>query len=91
MNGVRADDDRVGDRHDLVDRQAGGDRVGADRLGAVALVDAEGAELAALLGDDVAADPADAGAGLVALERPSARPLASRSSASTKPLRRGMT
>ena len=39
------------------------------RLGALGLVDAERAELAARLRDDVAADPADAGAGLVALGR----------------------
>src|SRR5215216_157868 len=65
---VGPDDDRVGDRHDLVDRQHGGGGVGADRLGAVGLVDAERTQLAALLGDDVAADPAHARVGLVALD-----------------------
>ena len=46
--------------------QAGGLGVGADRLGALAFVDAERPDLAALLGERVAADPANARAGFVA-------------------------
>src|SRR4029078_2175281 len=64
---VRANDDRVGNRHDLVDRQVPGVRVGAGGLGGGCRVDAERPALAAGLLDDVAADPADAGAVLVAL------------------------
>src|SRR4029079_18162259 len=64
--GVGPDDHGVGDRDDLVDGEVRRGGVAADRLGAVGLVDAERAELAALLREDVAADPADAGAVLVA-------------------------
>src|SRR5437870_2379819 len=43
---VRADDHRVGDGDDLVDRQPGPFRVRTDRLRARSLVDADGSELA---------------------------------------------
>src|SRR3954454_9256728 len=56
---VRPDDDRVGDRDDLVDRKAGARGVLADRLRARGLVDADGADRAAALVEDVGADPAD--------------------------------
>src|SRR3954465_14230413 len=56
---VRPDDDRVGDRDDLVDREAGARGVLADRLRARGLVDADGADRAAALVEDVGADPAD--------------------------------
>jgi hypothetical protein len=70
-NRVRADDHRVGDRDDLVAGQAGGLGVGADRLRAVAFVDTERPDLAALLAEHVAADPANARPGFVAdLGRP---------------------
>ena len=67
LDRVGAHDHRVGDRRDLVGGHADAVRVGADRLRAVGLVDAHGAEVAIVLADDVAADPADARAGLVAL------------------------
>src|SRR3954470_1232924 len=56
---VRPDDDRVGDRDDLVDREAGARGVLADGLRARGLVDADGADRAAALVEDVGADPAD--------------------------------
>jgi hypothetical protein len=66
-DGVRTDDDGVGDRRDLVGGHADPLRVRTDRLGTVGLVDAHGPEIAVVLADDIAADPADARAGLVAL------------------------
>src|SRR5690242_7351878 len=71
---VRTDDDRVEDRHDLVAGQTRLLSVGPDRLGALAFVDAERPDLAALLGEGVAADPANARPGFVADFR---RPFAS--------------
>src|SRR3954470_24702065 len=56
---VRPDDDRVGDRDDLVDREVGARGVLADGLGARGLVDADGADRAAAFVEDVGADPAD--------------------------------
>src|SRR4051794_33896792 len=56
---VGANHDRVDDRRDLVGRQVRALGVVPDRLGARRLVDADGAELAVALVDDVAADPAD--------------------------------
>src|SRR5690349_15533604 len=57
---IGPDDDGVEDRDDLVGGQAGGLGVGADLLGALAFVDAERADLAALLAERVAPDPAHA-------------------------------
>src|SRR3954451_20427798 len=56
---VRPDDDRVGDRDELVDPEAGGRGVLAGSLRARGLVDADGADRAAALVEDVGADPAD--------------------------------
>src|SRR5215212_1066782 len=58
---IRPHDDRVGDRHDLVGGHPDAGRVGADRLRAARLVDADRAERAVLLVEDVRADPADVG------------------------------
>ena len=55
----RADDDGVGDQRDLVGGHAGALGLLADLLGARALVEADGAELAGFLLDHVGADPAD--------------------------------
>ena len=63
---VGAHDDGAVRRDDLVAREAGVGGVLADRLGALGLVDAHGADLAALLVEDVGADPADARARRVA-------------------------
>src|SRR5207237_975270 len=63
---VGPDDGRVEDRHHRGAGEARGLGVGADRLRALALVDAERPDLAALLGERVAADPADARARFVA-------------------------
>src|SRR3954471_495079 len=56
---IRPDDDRVGDRDDLVDREVGARGVLADGLGARGLVDADGADRPAALVEDVGPDPAD--------------------------------
>src|SRR5262245_40923940 len=57
--GIRPDDNRVGDLHDLVDREVGRACVPADRLGARGLVDADRPNTSVRLGRHVAADPAD--------------------------------
>src|SRR6185312_7190589 len=66
---VLADDDRVGDLGDLVGRHAGVAGVTADRLRAHGLIDAGRPQLAVLLLDDVAADPAHLVAHLLSLGR----------------------
>src|ERR1700742_3414380 len=58
-NGIRVDDHGVGDQRDLVGGHAGALGLLAHLLGARALVDADGAELARLLLDHVGADPLD--------------------------------
>ena len=56
---MRPHDHRVGDQGDLVGRHAGPRGLLAHLLGAGALVDADGPELARVLLDDVGTDPAD--------------------------------
>ena len=57
--GIGPDEDRVGDRDHLVDRQVGPLGVFADRLGTGCLVDADRADRSSVLLEDVAANPAD--------------------------------
>src|ERR671919_104174 len=66
-NGIGRDDDCVRDLDDLVHRELGALRMGANRLGAGGLVDADRADAAVELVEDVAADPGDLVGRLVAL------------------------
>src|SRR4051812_20133668 len=66
---IRANDHGVGDRDDLRDREVGRGSVRADGLGARGLVEADRADGAILLTEDVGADPADLVGALVTLDR----------------------
>src|ERR1700753_4496446 len=57
--GVFTDDHGVGDRDDLVDGKLSASGVLMDRLGARRLIDADRADRAGALVEDIAADPAD--------------------------------